>query len=352
LEKICQKTGKTKEQLQNELEVVFKELPESMVEEARKKMAVNRIVAQYRKQLSSASETFEGVVIGAPEKMDMVARFREDALRIYKENPEDAIRKGIVDPAGNPLFYEPQDRFEKLLDWQRDIRYEQKPNGTLLWKDGTKWIGKKMPESDYQRLVFGAIFKKEGTIPMVLRLRGDNCNKVIPRFVRMTFNGLKLRTTTPELYRINDAGQINFETVKEISEAELMTIFNTVFKNHLITADKFEEYYNQHTEATRFIIMKALVTEILPTQTSYGSQMVRIEDETMGFIDDNNEVIPPITCFIPESTPINFPEGSEVYVIGKPNITDRGRNIGVYGIYTPKIFRNTQVQEISGEKKW
>jgi len=290
-------------------------------DEYKKEYAIRKLVASYRKVLASGAQTWKGVIIGATGRMNMVARRRRDAEKYFRENPEEAIKKGITDKDGNPLHYATPEELEKMPDWM------------------AKRIGTLLPKEDWQRTAFGVVKAKEEWRITQLRLRGENTKVKIPMFTQLTFNALELQSSTEELAKLNDAGTLNFNVEKELSDKEVKNLLQTKFKDNVITISQFDEFCEKHQEWGRFAIIKAIITEINPQPTSMGSQMIRIEDSTMDFLDDKGDVVPPIVCFVDEEM-ITFPERSEVYIVGQPNVTDRGKNIGVFGIFVPKTFRN------------
>lgn len=355
IQKIMEKTGKTQEQLQQEMTEIYKTLEKMpTTDEDKKIIAQRRLVSSYRKALSSRAEIFEGIFIRAMPAMNILAKRKADAVKMFKDNKEDCIAKGITDENGIPLFYEEPDRFKKMPEWARKQRYEELENGPLADDEGKTWIGKKMPEKEMHRTINGVVKVGEQFLPLVFRTREANTGVKVPLFAQLKFNGLKLKNSTEELIRINDSGGLNITVIKQISDVETENLLKAKFPNNLLTLDKFEEYCSQHSEFDRFIITKVMVTEILPKKTSLGATMITVEDEKMEIIDDNNQIIPSIMCFIQNEDLLTFPEKAEVWIIGKPNITERGKNIEVHGIFTPAIYRNLvpETKSVTGEKKW
>jgi hypothetical protein len=346
LQAISNKTGKTEEELKIELNKEFESLDKNIPEETRKAIATNRLTAMYRKELSSRGAIYEGIFIGANSPMDLIAAKRRAAMELFKKDRDSAIRQKITDVNGEPLFFATEKELEKMPEWAK------------------KKLGKPMPKNDIQRLVVGAVKVKqenetEEWIPMYFRVRGENTKVIIPTNIQVNFPALKLESSTSELVRFNDAGKLQINTIgEELNDEQIKGLYIKLFKNHIITLSQIDTFVQQHQEFERFAIIKALVTEIVPMMASTGSQIIRIEDETVEFVDAQGNIVPPMTCFVSDHIKIDFPERSEIYVVGQPNITDRGKNINVLGIYTPKIFRNSvpsNKPEISEEEvvhKW
>ena len=356
LQTLAEKTNKTLEQLNQELVEIHKTLEQMPVtEEDKKTIALRRLVSSYRKTMSSRAETFEGIFIRAMPAMNILAKRRADAEKMFKDDKEECVAKGITNEDGTPLFYEEQDRFAKMPDWARKQRFEEKEGGPLVDSEGKTWIGKTMPESEVHRTINGVAKVGDKYISTVFRTRGKNAEVKVPLFVQLKFNGLKLQTSTEELIRINDAGDLNISVIKQLSDSETENLLKAQFPANLLTLDKFEGFVAQHAEFDRFIIAKVMVTEIMPQKTVLGATMITIEDDTMEILDeDTKELVPPIMCFIQNEDLLNFPEKSEIWIIGKPNITDRGKNLEVHGIFTPAIYRNLVpvTKSVTGEKKW
>lgn len=352
LETIMKKTGKSKEEIQKEIGEIYNNLPGEIPEAERKELAVRRLIASYRKQLSSRAESFNTVFLGAMNKMDMVRNRRKEALKFYNEDSEEAIKKGVVrieEEKAIPLFIEKQSNFEKMQKWMKELRFEPDPNGPLVDGDGKKWIGKSMPENDFQRLCLGVTVKDGNIIPFTLRLRGDNCDKDVPLFHKGTFSAVKLRSSTDTYLKLNDAGEFGFKIQEEVSEDEIQKIFGTL-KTRFITIQQIPEYVKQNTSFDGYSIIKAILTEINPRITSAGSQMIRIEDDTVAITDDEGNIAPATTCFLNDPRQLVVPEGSEIYIIGQPRVTEKGTTITVLGIYARKIFRNMVPNTLPAEK--
>jgi len=328
IEMVMTKTGKQKEELHKELDEIFSSLDKSLPENVRKKFAINRFTATYRKILSSNAQIFEGVFIGGTGAFDLVAKRRREALELFKTNPEKAIKQGITDNNGVPLRWASEKDQKRMQKWQKDQ------------------LGKPLPEEDIQRTLIGVvkIEKESGSskyIQMRFKARGRNTEVNPPTGIPVKYNGLMTKKSTEDLAYINDAGELKFTVIGETLKSEQMeTLIKGAFKNQIINLSQFDTYCQQHQEWERMVAVKATVVEIVPRPMASGNQIIRIQDETMNFLDSEGNVIPAITCWVPEWIPINFPEGSEVWVIGQNNMSDKGKSISVYGIYVPDAFKN------------
>lgn len=346
IEMVMNKTGKQKEELHKELDEIYSGLDKSLPENVRKKFAINRFTAIYRKILGSDAQVFEGVFIGGTNAFDLVSKRRTEALELFKTNPEKAIREKITDSNGVPLRWAKKEDIAKMQKWQKDQ------------------LGKPLPEEDIQRTLIGVVkMGKENEskyIQMRFRARGRNTEVNPPTGIPVKYNGLETKKSTEDLAYINDAGELRFTPIgEELKSEQMETLIKGAFKNQIINLSQYEAYCQQHQDWDRMVVIKATVVEIVPRPVASGNQIIRIQDETMQFLDSEGNVIPAMTCWVPELIPINFPEQSEIWVFGQNNMTDKGKSISVYGIYVPDAFKNTMStpkkiseEEPSGDNEW
>lgn len=352
IEQISKKIGKNEEEVKKELNEIYADLKgkvypdQKELNEDQKKqikvMSVGRIRSLYRKQLASNAQTFENVIfIGATEARDIIARKRTKAIEEYNKNPEEAVNKEIVAKEGDkiiPLYWSPPEEAEKLPKFMKDR------------------LGKPLPEQQIERYVSGVIEQNGKWVDLFFKVRGDNTQKPIPRFSVVKVNGLKTNASTDTLVKINDSGELNIEVQRKLSEKEAIELLTVALKSHNIQLNEIEKFVSEHQEFERFSISKVFVSEILPEiTTSAGKplQMITVEDESMGFLDNEENAVKPITCFVPIKEKINFPEGSMIYVIGQPGVSERGNTISVMGFYVPEYCRNTipKKKDIQSEGK-
>lgn len=363
IQAIIKKTGKTQEQINEEIKKEYEIIKSiDLPEEEKKSMAVRRLIASYRKVMSSRAEVFEGVFIGGTGRMNMVARRRAEAIKLFNENKEKAISRGVTDEKGNPLFHENPAKFKELPKWAKEQRFEKSEKGMLEDKNGSKWIGKAMPEEDWSRTLFGAIKKDDKYLKTQVRLRGENTEATVPFFALLKFNGFALQSSTEELTKINDSGELNVKVIKQLSDNESKSLLDGMFKGLSIKIKDIDEWVEAHQEFMDFAIFdNVTITEISPNKTQTGSQIIRIEDDTSEWFDKEGNVIPPVLCFVPPEVEIDFPEKAIVTVIGKPNVGEKGKRIGVLGIFTKTAFKNlvpktenieSEPEKEKSEKKW
>lgn len=334
LRQIQQKTNKSDEQLKKELEEIYNSLDKSLPDEMRKTVAFNRMVSQYRKVFSpyQKAEIFECIFIGSNDKRDMVASQREQAIEFYKANPTEAVKLKIADEKGNPLYYATKEEYEKLPQFRREL------------------LGTKLPDTQFQRYAIGKARVGESLVDLEFKIRGDNCDKEIPTFTPIKINALKLTKSTEEKLYLNDSGELNIEVVGEkLSEDAAKKLLES-FKDRFITISQIDEFVSSHPEFLRYCIMNVTVADIVPSPTKTGSQVIRIQDDSIEFIDKDNNPIPPTVCWIPKFMEIDFPLYSDVYLIGIPNVSERGKSINAMGIYVPEMFKKLKVVPLNPDE--
>jgi len=351
IEKIVAKTNKKTEELENELNDEFNKLDPSISEKDRKSMAFSRFRASYRKILSSKGEEVEIVFIGATNALDMVKKRRATAQAIVDKNPETAIKEGMVNKEGELLYYIPQDKFEKLQGWKIKQDYIQSEEGTLIDKTGIKWIGKVIPKEDFQKTAFGAVkFESGKIIPAIVSFRKENSKIPIPMFKWTKVDVFKKQTSSETLLLFNDSGTTEFKNETELKEDEILSLFETTFKKYNLVLGSYKEWCESHSNFNDFAIMKVVVNEILLPTGRLTNSMLRVDDDTMEFDDEEGNIIPPYACFLSEHIKIDFPEKAEIWMIGKPGTNDRGSTIAVSGIYSKEVYRNLSMSKEEKEQ--
>ena len=354
---IKEKIKLTDEQVKKEMESLYNELkgmefPDKTPEETEKikrEMVKRRFVLQYRKELGVKSDTFEGIFIGVTSALDTIAKQRKEAIDAFKKDPEETVKKGITDENGTPLYYVPESKLDGMPPWAK------------------KRLGMPLPKENIQRLAIGLVSmtdkktKDSKTLPMNFSIRADNVKTIVPRFHQLKFNGLATPKSTEELAYINDAGGLNIQLDKRLTDVEVATLFGKYFPEHIIKINQLEKFIEEHTlkdgsgrqEFNRFAIIKAEVVRINTTPSSTGSIGINISDETSEWFDGEGNVNPGVTCWVPADVTIDFAERSEVWIVGQPAKGQRGININVLGIYTPTIYRNLvpQTKSLSPSKE-
>lgn len=369
---IAKGTGKKSEDLKTEFDELLKKNKEVMKgweENAIVGFTMNAFQAQYRKMLTSKGQLYEGVFVGSHgARRTRNQKAYDDIMDYYKKNPDDAIAKQMVklyiDEKGNeivkPRFFSKQEDFAKKQDWQIKNEFEESDNG-LLTLNGKKYTGKEITPDGKERTIFGFVKKEDdGFIKMELKLRKKNVDINLPLFAVIKFKGFKLQSSKDDYMKLNDSGEFVPNIVRELKDNEVDTFLNSLYKERFFTLSEINDYANKISqEFNGFGIIKAMIMEIPPITTKTGAELINITDETMELLDEEDNPIPPIPCWTQPSMVINFPERSQIYIIGVPRIGDEDKkSISVCGFYVPRIFRNSVPEKESIEteptdaKKW
>lgn len=380
LEKLTQRTGKSKDELNKELNTTYDKFkngnaqqPEKFrkTDEEIKQMAIRNFHASYRKELTSRGTQFECTFFSCSavnrEKGvgDMVAKRRREAFEYHHDHPEKALEKGIVKIAPEevkdgdtviirkgeviPLQYDTQEKFSDMQDWLIKANYEEDEKGILV-KNGVKYIGRPLPKTKFQRTVIGK-GKKVGEPDSEYRaisviLRDKNVDVFIPTFVPVICSLYIKKASTSSQYVCNDSGAfVPKISGDELVEGQVLEDLTKLYGDNKLELKDFDEKVGARPNDWNFLVwVKATITNIVPT-TGDKSQQIEIEDDTMEMFDKEGNPIGPLTCWLADHIKLNAPERSEVYIIGNPKIKETEKatykNISINGMFVPQIFRNT-----------
>lgn len=342
IEVISKKTGKTTQELDAEMNALFASMDVSIPESERVLMAKNKLQAQYRKQLAGGAKEFSVYAIAAGNTMDMVKNARRDALETAQKNPSLNKSQNLLDEQGNPLYNTTQKKFQDMAEWQVKQRFEEYSDGHLMDSNGKKYRGKPMPENDFNKMVILAVDTEKGLIPGIFRVRGENTSVAIPDdFAEYKIMAVEGKGDNSKVIKLNDTKNLTFRaTGKKLTDAEVQQVLTQVFKENWMNLGDMDDWCANHSDFDRFAVMKVRVTEIVPTAGKSGWQIIRVEDDTLGFEDAKGNIVSPITVFLAPDKKIEFPEASEIYLIGQPSVNDKGKSISGMGIYVPKAIKD------------
>lgn len=357
LKVISEKTGKTKEDLENELLEEFNGLKDMPYEndEERKEAAFSSLVATYRPLLATGGNIERVLVTSIPNRRDMVAKRRKLAIEAYDENPEKAVanvplssggyRTPLVTIEGElicPLYSAPSKDIEAMEDWQRNQRFTKT-------EDGKHFIGKKIPANDYQRDCIGIIEDNGVQKPWTHQLKGNLATAVdIPRNIWIDLAMRRKNTSTDSLIKTSMTGNFDVKVQKEATDDEILAYYKRM---PLVKLNDLEEWSKKHPFGTG--VFNATVNDFIPSSGESSTNTVLIEDESMGFLDSAGNVIPPVTCRVPKDIPLSFPKRHKIWLIGSAMIEHKTRTdysgneiksvqktIFVSGIFVPEAIRN------------
>ena len=281
-------------------------------DEDHKTRALQRLAMSYKKQLRSPAVGFEGMIIGVGDAIDTVARIRAEAIKMFKENPQQAISSGITNEEGEPL-----DTREKWASGQPNRRF-----------------GKPLPEHNFLKTVFGVALKKnvENSVKFfILNLTGEMAkDDNIPIFKPVSFRAID--RTPQELdekeYRLNFSVFTKFTVDESITVPPVNDLINN-YCNHLkVNLSDLDKYHDANEDDfNRLVIVEGDVSTLILDPTIVGSRRL-ILDQDQEDIDLESEGT---TCWVPLRTDIDFAEQSKVIVIGR---TARGKKRDDQGNFT------------------
>lgn len=378
LKQIMKKTGITSEQIKSEIKTEFNKISDSVPEDKRKAIAMNKVINAHRKELSSKGSREPIAILGSMGALNMVAKKIRVAKAEFEKDPKNAVKRGITDSKGNPVNYCKKDQFGKMKSWMVKQRFEENENGRYTDAKGNKWAGKIIEEtgcykdvntketvgynkeklangeieyikrdSNWSNMVIAAyLTEKEGKVhydPVIMRVRGENTKVELPMNQLVTAMFFKREGTTESgMLQFNDSGTLNFLPYKrKITDKEMTHIYEKVFKKTKMQLGELEEWASEHTGFGEFCTCFLTVNEIVPIETKNNSQMINVVDETLSLEDSEGNVSSGITAFVNEKVSKNIPpENSECYVIGSPSSTDKGSLLSIWGLYVPKYVRD------------
>lgn len=300
----------------------------SMSEDDLQLTTLKKLHLTYKKQLRSPAVNFEGIIIAVGDVVDIVKKQRDEALKQFKENPQQAVTDGVVDESGNPI----------------DTR--------ATWKNGNAnpRFNKPLPEHNFIRNIWGIAMKTKSkeSVPrfFAMTINGSMAEKDdIPMFVPITFKAIdKSEKGELAIYNLN-ASQF---TRIELSKTILPDVEEMINKYCGFMKVPINELVNYHEANKDNFNRLAIVTgdvsslnlEISPTR---ANRIMVIEDLTLANLEDIESK--GLTCWTPLRCNIDFQEESKVMVIGR---TGRGKKrdeegnqteepgdvtFNVYGVY-------------------
>lgn len=322
-----------------------KSLHPNLTDNDRSQRALQRLALMYKRQMRSPAVGFEGIIIGASDVIDMVAKRRANAMEEWLLNPQEAIEKGLVDEKGTPL-----DTIQTFSTGRQNPQF-----------------GKPLPENSYSRNIIGIAVKvkdKEKKPKLFsLALRGNNAKELnLPMFKPIKFSAID---KTPEgidnKYNLNASTFTKFDVDEKIEMPPIKQIILNHCKDMIVPLSELENYHQQNIDNyDRVAIVQGGVSSLSLEKTGFGSRVMNIDDT------DNLEDIESkgLTCWLPEHIDIDFAEQSKVYVIGRTNqgkkkdenglpteeLGDVSMNVyGVYAIPEFKINLPEDIEEITEE---
>ena len=324
-----------------------------MKDDQKLSFVMNSLFAKYSKKhfQTGSGADINGAFIGIYQKSDNSDYMIKSIKKFVEEQPDEAKKLCMVDNDGNYLFYETQDKFAELEDWQikkRFIRFNEeyilktpsiKGMMPVLNRNGVPFIGLPIPAHDYVRYAHGVELKEDGTtVPFILKIAGDNTSKELPLYQVGVFKVYKVASMSSETSSYYTAsGALDFKFVRNLEDAEIEQFIN---KNKVYTLNEFSTL-DGITSRNSFAVFKVRVQDC--TMLENGGYVLKVYDDTiqLGEDDEQGNKIVPYTVYPQEGFSPTFSDGAEIYVLGNPYTSQKGvKTISACSIYVPEIYRN------------
>ena len=106
IKKWSEKLGISEDDIKKDYNIIVdeeKKIHSESSQEEQEMRALQRLAMSFKKQLRSPAVGFEGMIIGAGDAIDFVAKRRREAAKLFTDNPQQAISEGITNEEGIPL---------------------------------------------------------------------------------------------------------------------------------------------------------------------------------------------------------------------------------------------------------
>jgi len=303
------KTKESVDDLEADFQERLKQLKEQMPEKSEQELEFAALMAMKRSRSRAAQLVeVEATIIGESQPWDMIASARKEAEKKFEENPDLAIKEGYVDTDGRPLWRE--DTFSKV------------PKGR---------IGKPLPEHQYIKRIYGI----EGGNLIMITSTGTRLSDLLKLRFPARFKMSLLEGTVTD--GIQQYSLSKFSKFEDGGSVENPIVKLKKLESFYCSLEDLRAYYDARKEQfERVVITEGWIVNLGEVQT--GTRMVidslETDLETFG-----------ITCWVPESIPVNCAEGSKVVVFGrlregKPRSEGEEAPvvIDVYGLYPDPSF--------------
>jgi hypothetical protein len=308
-------------------------------EEDQQTRAIIVVGLALRKQLKSPAIGFDGMILADSGKRDTIEKLKKSAMKVYIENPQEAIAQGLTNEEGYPLDPRP------------------------TWSTGraNPGFGKLLPENSWIRTIHGIALKSstEGEPKFfTMTLNGDvAANDDIPMYTPVTFRAIDKSTEGATQLTLNASTYTRFDKSdkKLPSATELISQYCS---DMILDISKLEEYHKANkNDYNRLVIIRGDVSILALEPNSIGNRRLTLESENA--FEDLDAI--GTTCWIPEHINLDFAENSKVIVIGSTSQGFKYENgakteelgdvmINAYGVHAiPEYKVQIDVEEITEE---
>jgi len=297
-----------------------KKLPD-LSEEERIERAITKVRGEYKQQLRSPAQFYEGVVLAVAEPFDMVGYQRRQAMAAWKEDKEKAIADGICDAEGRPL--------------DTKEMFGSRPNRNF---------GQPLPEHRYLTNLFGVCRKqgKEDWKRFSMTLGENLALMEVPQNVPVTFRANEPDSQPDDgSLKLNPYAGLEFKKL-DAEGMDLKGLFaGDLLKSYRVDLNDLQSAHarlqGDPNNRNRMVLVEGDVQYINIGGERNG--MLVLEDSSLSLDDDG------ITVWVPNHLEkmMNFGAGSRVFLLG--STLEMQRDDGVryalngMGVYADPKYR-------------
>jgi len=317
IREIASKFRLSEEKVREDFENLLKQY-EGLAEKIAVKKTARRLARMYKN-----TEEYVGFIIGVSEARDRVAILKAKALKLFQENPEEAIASGVVNANGIPL------------DVRETIRGRPNPNYGMPFKeDEHEWV-----RDIYGIIRFNGVWK-----PFRISVWGSSAREIdLPLFTPVRFRAI-YKGEVNEWIQLNISRFTSFQPIKE--ELDIYDIIKKTLGISPLSRVK------RIAKGSRFypIVTEGDVTRIRLEPLPTGNRLAWVDDDTLSWEEDE------IMLLIPAHIQLTFGEGSRIMIVGLPRLlvrdTQERVSILVLGIYPLSVSNSSPDEEEVVKLEW
>jgi hypothetical protein len=298
LQLIARKSGKTISEVRVVYETALTNLPSSLSEKQRTRYALKKTNSELAINTKSDAITYEGIIIAEEEQRDLMKKSRDDALKAYQENPQEAINSGLI---------RIKDGEFEVLDNRQTL-----PDGS----DNPKF-GKPRPKHMFIKtaIIAARIPSEKKFVCGKITLWNEKSNLKLPKGKLVSFKALGgINEETGEL-ELRSSKDTAFEIKDEIPREELIRIIDDAFVDKLTDLGDCERWFEENKNKFDAYVVTEGTLKFNPSLATDDTSNHRL------VLDDNSlpEGHPMITCWVPNKLrgSIQYGKGSIVTIFGK-----------------------------------
>ncbi len=320
-------------------------------------IARNRLVTRKRREMNSPAISWEGMILGAGDLIDGVAKQRRLTDASFKKDPV-STQAGVI--------------FEGRL-----VKSDE--NGKALYpktETNDKWkrTGTPLPEHSWMRSIYGVAqpldkktCKPSGEIRKFGMTLNDKHAVEVSKMLKgkynkpIRFKGID-KTNADQAkageYYITDSAFTEFNLAPELKMPAPELVIANALTDRVEVLGNLEEYHAKNSEKfDRWVVVEGNVSLLnLEPNAKTQNMLMILDDESLLFAPKEGGSSG-VACWIPtdRGIEIDFCQDSRVYVVGR---TSQGKkrdpitkqtldepgdvNINVFGIYCPEMFKVCQ----------